>query len=179
MQRIALATLSLLAGAAPALVNAADNGFYLGAGITQSKLDGTLDQFDFKDTSYKIIAGMRLLDSFGVEASYMDLGSDAVNFGSFGLSADARAVAAFAVAYLPLPIVDLYAKGGLARWETKLATSGVTVTNLDDNGTDFAWGLGGQLHFGSLAARLEYESFDVKNTNGADLVSVSLLYTFL
>jgi len=43
-----------------------------------------------------------------------------------------------------------------------------------DNGSQFAWGVGGQAHFGNLGARLEYENFSIRNTGGANLVSLSV-----
>jgi hypothetical protein len=63
-----LGTLSLAAMAPQAA--AADNGFYLGAGITDTKFDiddvgdGSLD-----DNSFKLIAGFRPLDWLAVEAN--------------------------------------------------------------------------------------------------------------
>jgi hypothetical protein len=65
-----------LAALAPTAA-AADNGFYLGAGITDTKFDvddvgsGSLD-----DNSFKVIAGFRPLDWLAFEANYLDLGSD-------------------------------------------------------------------------------------------------------
>ena len=54
----ALGALSLAAMAPQAA--AADNGFYLGAGITQSEFDaGNLGSDSLDDNSYKIIAGFR------------------------------------------------------------------------------------------------------------------------
>ena len=49
----------------------------------------------------------------------------------------------------------------------------------DDNGTEFAWGGGAQVSFGSLAARLEYDNFDIENTDGVDLYTLGATWTFL
>src|SRR5262245_45525301 len=67
--RSALLSLCLVTTAA----TAADNGFYLGAGAARSKFDLD-DALDAKDTGFKLIAGARLLDSFGVELNYTDFG---------------------------------------------------------------------------------------------------------
>ncbi|MGE0580740.1 MAG: outer membrane beta-barrel protein [Steroidobacteraceae bacterium] len=167
--------LSLCAGNAVA----ADNGFYLGAAASQSQIDGFTGNFDLKDTGYKVIAGFRPLDVFAVELNYMDLGSDSATLGAANFSAEATALAGFGMLMLPLPFVDLYVKAGVARWEAKGSLSSVTVSSLKDSGTEFAYGAGVQAHFGSLGARLEYESFDIENTDGLDLFSLGLTWTFL
>src|SRR6185436_15623225 len=108
------------------LAQAADNGFYLGAGVTQAKLDNVGKDFttdslgDFKvdNTSWKIIAGYRPIDLFAVELNYDDLGDEGRTTGGVEFNADAKAFAAYAIGFLPIPIVDVYGKVGLARWET-------------------------------------------------------------
>ena len=164
---------------------AADNGFYLGAGVTQAKLDnvgdnfdsGDLDDFKIDNTAWKIIAGFRPIDMFAVELNYDDLGDEGRTVGGVRFNADAKAFAAYAVGFLPIPVVDLYAKAGLARWETSGSATG--LFDFDDHGTEFAYGAGVQVHWGSLAARLEYEQFDVENTDGVELLTLGATWTFL
>lgn len=175
-----LAALSLTALGAAALApvaHAADNGIYLGAGFTKAKVDGFAPLLDFDDESFKIIAGFRPLDSFGVELNYIDLGSDSVTVGPLTIDGQSKAYAAFAVGYLPLAPIDLYAKAGLARWETE--TTGTSFGRLKDDGTEFAWGAGVQARLGSLAVRLEYESFDVGSSARSELVTLGATWTFL
>lgn len=175
-----LAALSLTAFGAAAFVpaaQAADNGLYLGAGFTKAKVDDFATQLDFDDESFKIIAGFRPLDAFGVELNYIDLGSDSVTVGPLTIGGQSKAYAAFAVGYLPIAVVDLYAKAGLARWETETTSS--ALGRFKDDGTEFAWGAGIQARLGSLAARVEYESFDVGGNARSELVSVGLTWTFL
>lgn len=171
------AFLSLAAGAA----HGADNGFYLGAGVSQSEIAGFENQgFDLDDTAWKIIAGFRPLEVFAVEASYMDLGSESAAVPGFGTaSAEANAIAAYGLVFLPLAPIDLYAKAGLALWNVEGGLSGVPGTDFDEDGTEFAYGAGIQARFGSLAIRGEYEAFDVENTDGAELFSLALTWTFL
>lgn len=178
----ALLGLALLAGSLlPATSRAADNGFYLGAGLTQSKIDDIGPGIDFDDESFKLIAGFRPLDFFAVEFNYIDLGKNRAALGPIGVEVDGKAYAAFAVGLLPLPLVDLYAKAGVARWESTARTTGISLGSLgslDDSGTEFAYGAGIQARLGSLAARLEYERFGVADTDGADLISLGVTWTF-
>ena len=182
MRTLFLAVTLVLASAA---AQAADNGFYLGAGVTQVKLEdvgddfdaGDLDEFEIDDTAFKIIAGFRPLDFLAVEANYVDLGSADENIGGVQFSADAKAFGAYALGFFPIAIVDLYAKAGLVRWETEASAGG--LFQIDDDGTEFAYGAGAQVRLGSLAARLEYEQFDVDNTDGVELLSLALTWTFL
>ncbi|MEP7243883.1 MAG: outer membrane beta-barrel protein [Gammaproteobacteria bacterium] len=175
---------SALVGAA---AQAADNGFYLGAGVVQSKLDnvgndfnsGNLNDFKLDDTSYKLIAGFRPIDLFAVELNYTDLGSERKNAGGVQFSADGKAYAAYAVGFLPIPIIDVYAKAGLVRYETNASADGPLGFRFDTKGTKFGYGAGVQAHLGSLAGRLEYEKFDVDHTDGVELLTLGATWTFL
>jgi OOP family OmpA-OmpF porin len=166
--------------------SAADNGIYLGAATA---LDQTLHasggpyDLDVNNRPYKLIFGIRPIDHFGVEVNYVDYGSakNADFIFETTVNAHAKFYDAFAVGYLPLPLVDLYAKAGLVRWDTdfQVTSIGGPQPRVSDSGTDFAYGAGAQVRFGSLAARLEYERFDVTNSNRVDIVSVGVTWTFL
>lgn len=187
MRKSLLLTSALLLGAAaPAF--AADNGFYLGASVGRSNVDidniGGLSAADFSgdDTGFKLIAGIRPLDFIAVEASYMDLGEESRNLPGLSTNVEASALSAYVLGFLPipLPLVDVYGKIGLARWEVDGSLSSLANNfRVDDNGTEFAYGAGIQVGFGSLAARLEYESFDIDNTDGLDLYTLGVTWTFL
>jgi opacity protein-like surface antigen len=166
--------------------SAADNGIYLGAAISGdatlhvSQFQGNLD---INNRPYKLILGIRPLDHFGVEVNYLDFGSAKQAFvvPDVGINAKAKFYDAFAVGYLPLPLVDLYAKAGLVRWDTdvQLTTIAGPQPRISDSGTDFAFGAGAQVRFGSLAARLEYERFEVSNSDKVDILSLGVTWTFL
>lgn len=176
-----LAALTLLASAATT-ASAADNGFYLGAGAVQANIDAfERDDFDFDDVGWKIIAGFRPLDNFAVEAEYMDLGDETADFGALGsVNAEAKALAAFGMLMIPLVPIDLFAKAGLARWDVSGGVSSVFGgARFDDEGTEFAYGAGVQARLGSLAIRGEYEAFDIEDTDGVEILSLSLTWTFL
>ena len=49
-----------------------------------------------------------------------------------------------------------------------------SATAFSTKGTDFAWGIGVQAHISMVGARLEYENFNVPNTSGARVASLSV-----
>src|SRR4249920_2433893 len=115
----ALGALSLAAMAPQAA--AADNGFYLGAGITQSKFDaGSLGSDSLDDNSYKIIAGFRPLNWLAVEGNYIDLGSASDS----GTSLDAQAFTVSGLLIANIAIIDLYARVGMANWKLDASLAG-------------------------------------------------------
>jgi len=192
MLRITL--LSALLLAAP-LSQAADNGIYVGAGITQSEygLDNPLgaEPFDDKDNGYKLIFGFRPHDNFGVEANYIDHGDAIVPSGIVCIQfitvpcpdttkLQAKTLSAFAVGYLDFPLVDLFAKAGVTAWQFEgQSTPAFPGFSIDEDDVDLAWGLGVQARFGSIAARLEYENFSIIEDEKLGTISLSFTYTFL
>jgi opacity protein-like surface antigen len=181
LKQIALAGILL---ATTAVAHAADNGFYVGAGVgrTDFDIDGALDD---KDNGYKAIVGFRLLDSFGVEVNYADHGEAVVPTGIVcvttpcpsSVAVEAKTASAFAVGFLDFPIIDLFAKAGIAYTDASLKLRGVAGALTDGNSTDFAWGAGVQAHFLSFAVRAEYERFEADNK--LSVLSASVIYTFL
>jgi outer membrane protein with beta-barrel domain len=169
-----LGTFSLMALAPQA--SAADNGFYLGAGLTQTKFDADDLDEDFKldDNSFKVIAGFRPLDWLAVEANYIDLGSDS----NGGATIDSDAITASVLLIKEFQVVDFYARAGLAKWNVDTSLGELSA---DDDGTEFTYGVGVGLHFGSLGVRAEYERFKIGgdfDTN-VNTLSLSATYTFL
>ena len=163
--------------ALPAL--AADNGFYLGASVGQANLkiddlsDGfATDDFDADDTAFKLIAGIRPLDWFGVEAAYVNFGEPEDTVLGQKLKADGDGISAFAVGFLATGPVDLFAKAGLISWDSKISGT------VDDDGTDLAYGAGAQFRVLGLSVRAEYEKFDISDVD-LDMISIGVTYTFL
>jgi hypothetical protein len=171
-----LAPSMLLAAGAPAL--AADNGIYLGASVGQSNVEidnlSNIDAADFKgdDTAYKLIAGIRPLDWLAVEASYVDFGKPKDTVLGNRLALDGDGLSAFAVGFLPVGPVDLFAKVGLLTWDSR-------IDGFKDDGTDLAYGVGAQLRFLGLSVRAEYEIFDIEDIDELNMISIGLTYTFL
>jgi hypothetical protein len=174
MRKAILATALLLASTASM---AADNGIYLGASLGRANTD--LDEartgvdLDGDDTGFKIIAGIRPLDWFGIEASYVNFGE--VREGP--LSVESDGITGFGVFFLPVGPVDLFAKGGVISFNTDVKARGFGT--LRDDGTDFAYGVGAQFRLLSLSVRAEYEMFDIDSADDANMLSIGVTYTFL
>ncbi len=161
--------------------------------------------FDSSVLGWKALAGFRPMPWLGGEIEYIDFGSDRLGpspvygeppYGEqfLGANGSDRSAAAFAVGYLPVPKPwpELFAKLGWARLWTRTSYSGsadfndvpnsVFYSAFDDDRSGLAYGGGAQIHFGALAARLEYERVAGARccTPSIDpsLLSVGLLWTF-
>jgi len=173
----ALGALSL-AGVAPQAA-AADHGFYIGAGLTQSnlKVDFDGDSGSEDDNGFKVIAGWRALDWLAVEANYVDLGGVEED----GASIDSTSISVSGLLIAEIGIVDLYARLGMANWNTDVGLSGLGSTS--DDGWEPIYGAGVGLHFGSFGARLEYEQFESKPFDTFDArtgtITLAATWTFL
>jgi Outer membrane protein beta-barrel domain len=176
MQRLLLVLALILAATA---AHADDGWFYVGAGISRDNVkDITATASDLNSTSWKALVGFRPIKMFAVEADYIDLGSQSSSFIGSYTNLKYKAFAGYAVGFvpLPLPFVDVFGKIGVARWDSSGGSSTPAgFFSLSDNGTQFAWGVGGQVHFGMIGARLEYENFNIRNTNGANVVSLEAI----
>jgi OOP family OmpA-OmpF porin len=159
---------------------AADNGFYLGAGITETNFDVSVDGIsdDFDDNGFKVIAGWRPFNWFAVEANYLDLGG--IDDG--GLEVDSSAITLSALVLAEIGIIDLYARAGMANWDSDFSVQG--VGSVSDDGWEPTYGVGVGAHFGSIGVRAEYERFSTEALNDeidtdTDIISLSVTYTFL
>lgn len=193
MHRLALVALATCLGAGVAY--AEDNPLqtpgliYFGGGLSKDQVHGIANAGvpfgDLNKTSWKLLAGVRPVRVFAIEADYTDLGNRTSTFIN-GVSdhADAKAFEGYGVGFLPLPVpwLDIFGKAGVARWRLNAtqSTAGEFPSSsffaLSDRGTQFAWGLGVQAQVPHLGARLEWERFEIPNTaNGAKVFSLDLL----
>lgn len=163
----------------PAAALAADNGIYIGASVGQANVEiddidvgGLREDFDADDTGFKLIAGIRPLDWLAVEASYVNFGEPEDTVDGVKLKADGDGISAFAVGFLPVGPVDLFAKVGLISWDSKIG-------GVSEDGTDLAYGAGVQFRVLGLSLRAEYEVFDTDPFDDVNMLSVGVTYTFL
>lgn len=154
-------------------------GFYAGAGLTTGTVDNVLHSgLDISNTEWKIFAGLHPpTTAFGAEVEYLDFGSETTAFAH----AQGHALGVDILGYLPLPVqvLSLYGKAGFSRWDVSGNVVDPRFIGLDDHGVQFTWGVGAKATFGNLAARLEYERFNVTNTDGANIVTIGVQVTLL
>ena len=195
-----LASMALAAATLP--VSASDLlGFYVGAGATRSDVTANLTPgvtVADRDTGWKGLVGIRALSMFGAELEYVDLGSASAGSASaaFSANADLKATALYGLFWLPIPapIVDVYVKGGVARFSGdfnfrnnstvacpapspagSFCSPTVSRSLRDDVG---AAGAGAQVKLGSWALRGDYERFFASGSD-PHVISLSVVKFFL
>jgi hypothetical protein len=163
-------------------------GFYLGASVGQSTVKSDPISFSEHDHGWKAVAGIRPISLFGAEISYVDFGHPRSTQGvplGFSNSAGASGAELLGVVYFPIPVplLDIYAKGGLARLDYRANSSSgclaCTPFSSDSTENRFAYGAGVQLKlFGlSAAARLEYDRVSVRSGDPS-LLSLGVTWKF-
>jgi opacity protein-like surface antigen len=167
------ATGALAFGSASAQAQVPGLDVYVGGGVGQSDADVSAPDFDSKDFAWKVFVGARAFSFVGAELNYIDFGKPSGG----GNELEYKGFAGYGVFYvpLPLPILDVYLKAGVARLDIDVPTEDFST---DD--TKFAYGGGLQLKFGSFAVRAEYEQYEVKDLSAKpSLLSVGFSKSFL
>ena len=124
---------------------AADKGFYAGAGVGQSFVDE--GNYDDEDTAFSVFGGYQFNRYFGLEAGYADFGK----LEPRGTGAELEANSVYLTAVGTVPFTDKfsgYAKAGFQRWDLDTSIPSV-VGNDDDSGTDPTYGVGLQYRWGA------------------------------
>jgi hypothetical protein len=176
-QRSTLLTLACLAAAGLSATAAlADDtiGPYIGGSIGQSseRFHPSAYSVRAQDTGYEVAAGWRPLNLLAGELDYVGFGR-----AHGGVSyADTYGVGAFALAYLPIPVVDVYGRLGLMNWRSDVTSP---FSSFHRSGSDLAYGVGAGMHWGNLGARVEYQRFDIALASTMSLTSVGMTWTFL
>ncbi|MDE2294315.1 MAG: outer membrane beta-barrel protein [Gammaproteobacteria bacterium] len=201
----------LLLGALRCLPAAAASnllGLYVGAGAGRAEVRATgfrsppsgplaipLGALGHPAFAYQLTAGVRFLEVFGAEADYVDLGHASEAIGpqaTAGVGTSGTAV--FGVFYLPIPVVNVFAKAGLARLDTQgnasvgppgvgrcaigLPSCDVYSSAYRQRTTSLAAGIGAQVDWGPLAVRAEVERFSAAGEHPS-LAAIELLFRFL
>jgi len=163
---------------------------------------GSLGGFDNTNSAYQAMIGIRLLSFLGAEVTYMDLGGPSIRGSGVPVPAVAgsavtaeqvsqKGEAAFAMLYLPVPVIDVYVKAGLSRITTDMSATvslpgvgtctvnnpncGAIYASRSTNDVGFAYGAGLQWKLGQWAVRGEYERFDAAGENPS-LLSLGMTY---
>ena len=211
MQRISGALVAVVAMGTCMLASTAfaDNplGLYVGAGVGESTVrsdDGFFSGYGHFDrdhhTAGEAVIGVRPISIVGAELEYIDFGHpggddsyDDRNY-YFGPDTHPRAIAAFAVGHvpLPLPFLDIYGKAGAARLHTNVnAFDGsycppnphiacapvASIASQNSWDTRFAYGVGVQYTVWGLGIGAEYQRIS-SPFGDPDLLAVRVIWTF-
>jgi opacity protein-like surface antigen len=174
-------------------------GFYIGGAIGQAHVAAnvpdpflsTSDSFTANHSAFKLMVGMRPIPLLGAELSYMDFGHPSSSLFGYSANTSMRGSSVFGILYVPIPMVDVYAKAGVARIQSSVSgiapngdnlcvlgmPCGTSPLHLDRTNTGLAAGAGAQLKFGPWAARAEYERFNATGDNPY-LLTLGLTWSF-
>jgi len=154
------AVATTLLAASPAFA-ADDSGFYVGAGLGNFALDSDTvyggKDFDGSDIGFKVFGGYQFLKWLAVEVEYIDGGDPDDIFRSevfpddrFKVTAGISGFPVSAVGILPIgEQFNVFGKLGFIYWDAdgsgkiRNADGTVVKASVDEDGTDFAWGVGG------------------------------------
>jgi OOP family OmpA-OmpF porin len=197
MKKTVFAAVATTVLAASPAFAADDTGFYVGAGLGNFSIDSDSiyagRDFDGSDIGFKVFGGYQFMKWLAVEAEYIDGGEPDDVFRSPSFPDDrlkaSVGVSGFtgsAVGILPIgESFNVFGKLGFIYWDTdgsaKIRDQGGTIvkTSVSDDGTDFAWGVGGTWNFAeNFGARIEYQGFEISNTNSVDFASASIVWSF-
>ena len=171
MKKIILAAVAgALVAAAPAMA-AEDGGFYVGAGVGSFGVD--VGDFGGDDLGYKVLGGWMFNQYIGGELEYIDGGSAedrGASMDTTGFNASIRGA---------LPVGDqfsVFAKVGMMFWDADVDTFDGSGS---DSGEDLSWGVGAGLDFtDNLGVMVEYQGFEIEDTDTVDLISASVVWKF-
>jgi OOP family OmpA-OmpF porin len=155
-------------------------GLYFGASIGDASIneeDEGVD-FDASDTGSKFYGGFTLFKFFGLEASYLDLGSveDEVSPGT-DVTIDTTGFDLYAVGILPIgKHFELFAKAGIIVWDAEVSSG---IDDESDDGNDPAYGAGlAIVFFEHFAVRAEYQRFDISDIDKVEMISAGAEFRF-
>lgn len=161
---------ALLLSATPAM--AADGtGFYVGAGVGSMSVD--VGDFSGDDTAFKVFGGWDFNQYIGGELEYID-GGTAEDLGGkvdvTGFNASLKGAYPFTEQF------SVFGKIGMIFWDADASAGGISGS---DSGEDFSWGVGAAYDFtDNFGGRIEYQGFEIQDTDTVDLISASVVFKF-
>jgi hypothetical protein len=167
-------------------------GLYVGGAAGKAQVEAAapyVPNFRENHAAFKLLAGIRPISLVGVEIAYDDFGHPNRHSGFLASDVSMKGESVFGVVYLPVPVVDIFLKAGLARIDSTATTNIVCPLGYlcpalaspePDRRTNvgFAGGAGAQFRIGSFAVRGEYERFNAAGGNPS-LLSVGVIWKFL
>lgn len=183
--KIFILALGVAALLMPSLASAGSSGFFLEGGGYYTELDTKVNDIDWDDdvediiarfddssAGYNLGAGWRFNKWLSVDAGYWDLGdfdSDSLSNGR-KISYETTAYTLGGMVSVPLWILDVYGRAGVAMWDAD-------SRYISDDGTDAYYGVGAALNiFSSLDIYVEYVRFDMETA--IDTAGLGLRFTF-
>jgi opacity protein-like surface antigen len=166
-------------------------GLYVGGAVGRARVDATAafgGQFREDHSAFKGLVGLRPISVLGAELAYVDFGHPSRLNGIIATDVTMKGAAAFGMLYLPVPLIDIYAKAGAARLQSTVGTQIVcppgavciaiaTPAPISRTNTSFAGGAGVQYKLGAFGVRGEYERFNAAGGNPY-LLSLGATWTF-
>jgi opacity protein-like surface antigen len=186
------AALAAAALAFAASAGAQDNtqGFYAGAGVGSFNLDiddvddvtTTIDRYSSDDTAYKVFAGWRMNPYLAFEAAYVNLGSpDDTIAPDTKLTVETDGFAPYVVGTLPIgDWFEVFAKAGYYWYDVEARVSSPLGDARDSTSDEaFTWTAGAGVNlFEHVNVRLEYEQFDIDNTDDSNALWLTGAWRF-
>ncbi len=175
----ALATVA----ATPVLADEAMGG-YVGGGVGQfnveiddvDDVDTTIDNYDSDDTAYKVFAGWRLNRFLAIEGAYVNLGNPSEEvLPGVTVESETDGFAPYVVGTVPIGIFEVFAKAGYYFYDQNVTVrTSLGDASSSDSGETFTWSAGvGVNLIQHLNLRLEYEQFDIEDTDDSHALWVT------
>lgn len=172
--------LTLLATAS----QAADQGFYVGVGTGQAKVEDQPSQlggptFDESSTPYRVFGGYRLglipILDFAAEVGYRDLGKAEGTVAGSTVTYQAKGADGSILAIFPILGFDFFGKVGVMQYDLDKTFNGATTGY---SGTAPLYGVGAGFRFWRLGIRAEYERIDIDDVKSMDIGMISATFRF-
>jgi OmpA-OmpF porin, OOP family len=191
------ATIATAVLAASPAFAAEDTGLYVGAGIGNfaANSDGINNgkDWDGSDFGWKIFGGYQFMKWLAAEVEYIDGGEPTDNFRNEDFPDERLRVGLGVTGFVGSAVgiwpinesFNLFGKLGFIYWDAdasgKIRDDEGTIVkaSYSDDGTDFAWGVGGTWNFSeAFGVRAEYQGFELSNFDSVDFASASIVWRF-
>jgi hypothetical protein len=167
----------------------ADNllGAYVGGAVGQSSIGAdqsglvsstqNLSNYSAKNSAWALRLGIRPISLVGIEAEYANLGSPSLNIGTLArVDMSMKSTGVYGMLFLPIPVLDVYVKGGIASVKSDATLTVLTCTptpgcvmpapvRASQTDRSGSYGAGLQFKLGPVGLRGEYLRYSAAGTN--------------